>query len=118
MSYVFGVNYDQALAASVENNFVGKLRISLSSLVAGMAQAKGGNRAPFRPGCCATAYFGLQGGCPHPQGFLPSAHAVEQYFFPRTSTDASLQEHVPLLHPGFASFSVAAISTSMRRWSR
>jgi hypothetical protein len=65
-----------------------------------------------------TAYFGfgLQEGCPHPQGFLPSAHAVEQNFFPRTSTDASLQEHVPLLHPTFTSFSVAAISTSMRRW--
>ena len=70
---------------------------------------------PFDP-VIATAYFGLQAGCPHPQGFLPSAHAAEQNFFPRTSTDASLQEHVPLLHPAFTSFSVAAISTSMRRW--
>jgi hypothetical protein len=82
-------------------------------------QAKGGNRAPFLPGCCATGYFGfgLQEGCPHPQGFLPSAHVVEQNFLPRTSTDASLQEHAPLLHPTFASFSVPAISTSMRHWS-
>ena len=82
-------------------------------------QAKGGNRAPFPPGCCVTGYFGfgLQGGCPHPQGFLPSAHVVEQNFLPRTSTDASLQEHAPLLHPTFTSFSVPAISTSMRRWS-
>ena len=118
MSYVFGVNYDQALAASVENNFVGKLRISLSSLVAGMAPSERGQSCPLSTRLLRDGYFGLQGGCPHPQGFLPSAHAVEQYFFPFTSTVASLQEHVPLLHPGFASFSVAAISTSMRRWSR
>jgi hypothetical protein len=63
---------------------------------------------PFDP-AIATAYFGLQAGCPHPQGFLPSAHVAEQNFFPRTSTVASLQEHVPLLHPAFTSFSIAAI---------
>src|ERR1039457_1985734 len=62
------------------------------------------------------AYFlGLQPGWLHAQGFLPSAQEVEQYFFPFTSTVASLQEQAPLLHPAFASFSIAAISTSMRR---
>lgn len=62
------------------------------------------------------AYFlGLQPGWLHAQGFLPSAQEVEQYFFPFTSTVASLQEQAPLLHPAVASFSIAAISTSMRR---
>jgi hypothetical protein len=62
------------------------------------------------------AYFlGLQPGWLHAQGFLPSAQEVEQYFFPFASTVASLQEQAPLLHPAFASFSIAAISTSMRR---
>jgi hypothetical protein len=69
-------------------------------------------RVPFRP---ETYFLGLQPGWLHAQGFLPSAQEVEQYFFPFTSTVASLQEQAPLLHPAFASFSRAAISTSMRR---
>jgi hypothetical protein len=62
-----------------------------------------------------TYFLGLQPGWLHAQGFLPSAQEVEQYFFPFTSTGASLQEQALLLHPAFASFSIAAISTSMRR---
>ena len=47
MSYVFGVNCDQALAASAENNFVEKLRISLSGLFAGMALSERGQSCPL-----------------------------------------------------------------------
>ena len=39
--------------------------------------------------------LGLQPGWLHAQGFLPSAQEVEQYFFPFTSTVASLQEQAP-----------------------
>ena len=76
------------------------------------APEREGCRVPFRP---ETYFLGLQPGWLHAQGFLPSVQEVEQYFFPFTSTVASLQEQAPLLHPAFASFSIAAISTSMRR---
>jgi hypothetical protein len=55
----------------------------------------------------------LQGGCPHEQEpfCVPLAHPLEQYFLPRTSTDASLQEHAAELHPALEAFSVLSISS-------
>jgi hypothetical protein len=70
MSYVFGVNYDQALAASVENNFVGKLRISLSSLVAGMAPSERGQSCPLSTRLLRDGLLRFAGGVPAPTRLL------------------------------------------------
>jgi hypothetical protein len=42
---------------------------------------------------------------------VPLAHPLEQSFLPRTSTDASLQEHAAELHPALERFSVLSISS-------
>ena len=70
MSYVFGVNYDQALAASVEDNFVEKLRISLSSLFAGMAPSERGHSCPLSTRLLRDGLLRFAGGVPAPTRLL------------------------------------------------
>ena len=70
MSYVFGVNCDQALAASVEDNFVEKLRISLSSLFAGMAPSERGHSCPLSTRLLRDGLLRFAGGVPAPTRLL------------------------------------------------
>jgi hypothetical protein len=104
--------------AETEGSFAARQDHGSSRQVSGMRGLPG--TIPHERASCPLSarriyFLGLQPGWLHAQGSLPSAQEVEQYFFPFTSTVASLQEQAPLLHPVFAFFSIAAISTSTRR---